>query len=97
MLHQGFNHDFMKLRKTFVCTKKTKITLFNDFFSLRQSSTGFHDSTRMHAYGAADAGTAAVKKKKKKKKAHVTLVNFLFVFWKLTKVLQVWNDTSVSN
>ncbi len=66
MLHQGFNHDFMKLRKTFVCTKKTKITLFNDFFS--QSSTGFHDSTRMHAYGAADAGTAAVCKKQKKTK-----------------------------
>ncbi len=30
---QWFNPNFMKLREYFLCAKKTKITLFNNFFS----------------------------------------------------------------
>ncbi len=48
MWHQCFKHNLINLREYLFCEKKTKTTLFNNFFSC-QNSTRVHKCTTTHA------------------------------------------------
>ncbi len=47
----------MKLRELFLCAKKTKITLFNNFFF---SMSVFDESATADSWGASDAGAVSI-------------------------------------
>ncbi len=48
MWHQGFNYNFAKLREYFLCTKKTKITIYSTIHFPELPSSAILESTPEH-------------------------------------------------
>ncbi len=93
MCHLWFNWNFMKLWEYFLCTKKTKITLFNNFFS----SVSLWLNHRCHMDYFIDVLTTFLGLERGSwvdlyGGSESSWISFEFVFWRWTKVLWVWKD-----